>query len=96
MLFGWTNTPSTFIRVMTQVLQIFMGKFLIVYFDDLLIYSKNQEQYLDRLCQVCEVLRKEQLYANMKKSAFLTKKVIFSGFVVSSEEYLLILKKSEP
>jgi len=85
MPFGLTNAPSTFMRVMTQALRPFMGKFLIVYFDDILIYSKNQEQYLDHLRQVCGVLRKEQLYANLKKCVFLTNKVIFLGFVVCSK-----------
>jgi len=81
----WTDQcPSIFMLVMTQVLRPFMKKILIVYFDDILIYSHSREQHLNYLHQVCTVLIKEELYVNPKKCAFLATQVHFLGFAVSS------------
>ena len=67
MPFGLMNALCMFMRVMTKVLWPFMVKFFIVYFDDILVYSKTLEQHIDHLSQLCRALRKEKLYANPKK-----------------------------
>ena len=70
---------------MNHVLRHFIGKFVVVYFDDILIYSKTLDGHLEHLRSVLEVLRKESLYANREKYTLCTNQVVFLGFVVSSK-----------
>lgn len=85
MPFGLTNAPSTFMRLMNHILRAYIGKCVVVYFDDILMYSKSLDKHVTHLKAIFDVLRKEKLYANIKKYIFCTNKITFLGYVVNDK-----------
>jgi hypothetical protein len=85
MSFGLTNAPSTFMRLMNEVLHPFIGKSVVVYFDDIFIYSKSLDEHIEHLRDIFCALREAHLFANLEKCTFCTDRVAFLGYVVTPQ-----------
>jgi hypothetical protein len=83
--FGLTNTPATFMCLMNNVFRKYLDKFVIVFIDDILIYSKTKEEHEEHLRIVLQTLREHQLYAKFSKCEFYQDKVQYLGHVISGE-----------
>ena len=86
MSFGLTNAPAYFMNMMKKVFMEFLDKFVVVFIDDILVYSKNEEEHKEHLRLVLEKLREHQLHAKFSKCEFWLKEVGFLGHIISGEE----------
>ena len=82
---GLSEAPGTFMRLMNHVFCPYICIFVVVYFDDILVFSKSIKEHVTHVRTVLQTLRKERLYANMEKCLFGVEKLIFLGLVVSSK-----------
>ncbi|KAJ0786356.1 putative nucleotidyltransferase, Ribonuclease H [Helianthus annuus] len=85
MPFGLTNAPAVFMDLMNRVCKPYLDEFVIVFIDDILVYSKNKEDHERHLRLILELLRREQLYAKFSKCDFWIREVHFLGHVVNEK-----------
>ena len=93
MPFGLTNAPSAFMDLMNRVFNPYLDKFVIVFIDDILVYSGSSEEHLEHLRIVLQTLRERQLYAKLSKCQFWLDGVAFLGHVISVERVSVDPKK---
>jgi hypothetical protein len=82
MSFGLTNAPANFMYLMNKVIMEYLDKFVVVFIDDILIFSKNEEDHDEHL-RVLQKLRENQLYAKLSKCEYWLKEVSFLGHIIS-------------
>ena len=77
MSFGLTNAPTIFMDYMNRIFHSYLDQFIVVFIDDILIYSKTKREHEEHLRTVLQILRTRKLYAKLSKSEFWTEKVAF-------------------
>jgi hypothetical protein len=93
MSFGLTNAPAYFLYLMNKVFMEYLDKFVVVFIDYILIFSKNEEEHDKHLRLVLQKLRENQLYAKLNKCEFWLKEVSFLGHIISEGGIYVDLSK---
>ena len=81
--FGLTNAPATFMCLMNNVFSRYLDKFVLVFLDDILVYSKNEEENEEHLRLTLQLLRENRLYAKLSKCDFYGDKIQYLGHIIS-------------
>ena len=85
MPFGLTNAPATFMRMMDDILRPFTNSFVVVYLDDILIFSRTWEDHLQHIEEVLSTLRHHKLYVNLERCSFGMKEIQYLGYIVNEQ-----------
>ncbi|GJW40554.1 retrotransposon protein, putative, ty3-gypsy subclass [Tanacetum coccineum] len=93
--FGLTNAPAVFMDLMNRIFHEYLDKFVIVFIDDILVYSKSEEEHERHLRIVLEILRQKKLYAKFSKCEFWLQQVAFLGHIVSTDGIIMDPSKVE-
>src|SRR4051812_42360871 len=95
MSFGVSNAPVVFMEYMTRIFHDQLDKFVVVFIDDILIYSKSPEEHEEHLRVALQVLKEKQLYAKLSKCEFSLSEVSFLGHVISGNGIAVDLSKED-
>ena len=95
MPFGLCNAPTTFMRLMNDVLLPFIDSFAIIYLDDIMVYNYTLKEHISHLTQVLETLKKHQLLENIKKCEFSQQTLVYLGYVIGEGELKIDPTKME-
>jgi hypothetical protein len=90
MSFGLTNAPTFFMNLMNSVFMDYLDKFVVVFIDDILIYSQREEEHANHLKMVLQRLREHQLYAKLSKCEFWIDEVLFLGHIINKEGLAIV------
>jgi hypothetical protein len=93
MYFGLTNAPAFFMNLMNSVFMDYLDKFVVVFIDDILIYSQSEEEHVDHLKTILQRLREHQLYAKLSKCEFWIDEVLFLGHIINKDGLVVDPKK---